>query len=300
MLKGVGMGIANVIPGVSGGTIALITGIFERLIHALKSFDLKALKLILKGNIREFASHTDLYFLLCVFAGVLVAVFSVARLFDYLFTHFPVYIWSYFFGLILASVYYVGRSVEKWTTGVVLALIAGTAIAIVISVLNPAVENRNFFYLILCGIAGVCSMILPGISGSFMLLLMGNYHLIAIEAVNTLNFSILMPVAMGIIVGLIGFSHFLSWVFRKFKNQTIGILTGFILGSLLIIWPWKEQILALDPGGNVLMKGGVPLVERYEAILPETFSAEVITAMVISLLGVGTIYLIETLALEKK
>ncbi len=293
------MGVANVIPGVSGGTIALITGIFERLIHALKSFNLTAIRLFLSGKFAQLARHLDLYFLLAVFVGIILAIFSVARLFEFLFRNYPVYIWSYFFGLILASVFFVGRTVEKWSIVVVFSFLAGTAVAVVISLMNPAIENQNFFYLVLCGIAGVCSMILPGISGSFILVLMGNYHLIAIEAVNNLRLDILAPVGIGIVVGLIGFSHFLSWVFKKFRNQTIALLTGFILGSLLIIWPWKDKIYALDPTGNLLMKSGLPVVARYKPSLP-VINNEFLVALIIIGAGVATIMFIELLAATKK
>ena len=160
------MGAANVIPGVSGGTIALITGIFERLINSIKSFDLKAIKLLFKLKIKEFIVHTDLYFLIAVIFGILIAIISLARLFDYLFTNFPIYIWAYFFGLVIASVYFVGKTVQKWTISVIITFVIGTIIAVLISVLSPASENNGFIYLILCGVAAICRMILPGLSGS--------------------------------------------------------------------------------------------------------------------------------------
>ena len=147
VLKGIAMGAANVIPGVSGGTIALITEIFERLINAIKSFNLHAVKLLLKGRFRDLAKYTDLSFLVAVFLGVIIAIVSLARLFDYLFENYPVYIWAYFFGLVLASVYFVGKRIEKLSISVIITFLVGTAIAISISVLNPATENDNFFYL---------------------------------------------------------------------------------------------------------------------------------------------------------
>jgi len=207
LLNGVAMGAANVIPGVSGGTIALITGIFERLINAIKSFDLTAIKYLLKGKFRDFIRHTDLIFLIVVFAGVVIAVVTLARLFDFLFENYPVYIWSYFFGLVLASVYFVGKTVERWSLSVVISFIVGSTIAVIISVLNPATENNNFFYLMLCGVAAICSMILPGLSGSFILFIMGNYKLVAIDAINERDASILIPVGIGAVAGLIAFSH---------------------------------------------------------------------------------------------
>jgi putative membrane protein len=241
-LQGISIGIANIIPGVSGGTIALILGIFERLINALKSFDLKALKLLLSGKWNEFAEKTDLYFLVSLFAGVAAAIIILARIFEFLFQHYPVYIWSFFFGLILASVYYVGKTIETWKISVIIIFLIGTAIALVLTFLTPASENSSFIYLIICGVVAICAMILPGLSGSFVLILLGNYQLVAITAVNNLDFSILFPVLIGAVGGLIAFSHLLSWVFKHYKDQTIAILTGFILGSLGVIWPWKNPI----------------------------------------------------------
>ncbi len=299
MLKGIGMGTANVIPGVSGGTIALITGIFERLINSIKSFDFKTLRLLFKGQFREFAKHTDLYFLASVGVGILIAIFSLARLLEYLFKYHSIYIWSYFFGLILASVYFIGITIKNWNTYVIISFLIGTAIAVWLSFLSPAEGNENFFYLILCGVVGVCSMILPGLSGSFVLILMGNYQLIFIEAVNQLRIDILFPAAIGIVVGLIGFSHFLSWIFRRFRYQTIALLTGFILGSLIIIWPWKDKIFVTDTFGEVVIKKGMPVVARYKLVLPDSFSGEVMLAVVFIVLGILSIWLIEWTAKKK-
>ena len=239
--KGMGMGAANVIPGVSGGTIALITGIFERLIHAIKSFNLTAAKLLFSGKFKDFAKHIDLIFLVPVFLGIAISIISIARLFGYLFNSFPTYIWAYFFGLILASVYFVGKTINKWSLSVILLFTIGTIAAMSISYMNPATENDSFIYLIICGVVAACSMILPGLSGSFVLILLGNYQLVMIDAVNNISVSILLPVVIGAGFGLIAFSHFLSWIFLKYKDQTIAILTGFILGSLGVLWPWKES-----------------------------------------------------------
>ena len=247
-LKGMGMGAANVIPGVSGGTVALITGIFEKLINSIKSLDLVALKLILKFDFKGFAKHINLSFLIAVFTGIGFSIISFAWILGYLFENFPVYIWSFFFGLILASVLFVAKTITKWNWSVIIMFLIGTTIAVTISFLTPASENTNALYLVFCGIIAASSMILPGLSGSFVLILLGNYNLIMIDAVKGLssNFTesvkILIPVAIGVVIGLLGFSHFLSWVFKKFKNHTIAILSGFILGSLTILWPWKEPI----------------------------------------------------------
>jgi putative membrane protein len=299
-LKGVGMGAANVIPGVSGGTIALITGIFEKLIHSIKSFDLVALKFLFSGKLKRFAEHVNLDFLIAVFLGIATSIFSLARLLGFLFDNYPVLIWSYFFGLIMASVYFVGRRVQKITVGVVITFLLGTFFALVITWLTPATPNGDFFYLFLCGIVAICSMILPGLSGSFVLILMGNYELVFIKAVNDLDVKILGPVILGAICGLIAFSHLLSWIFKKFKDMTISLLTGFILGSLGILWPWKKNIYSTGEFGNILLKNnGDPIVEGYERVLPETVNLEVIIALVLMIIGVLSILLIERIAAEK-
>jgi putative membrane protein len=195
-LKGFAIGAANVIPGVSGGTIALITGIFERLINAIKSFDVTALKLLGRMKFREFFRHIDGVFLTAVGIGLAAAIVTLARILEYLFENYPVEIWSFFFGLILASVYYVGKTVGKWDSPAIISFAAGTAVAVGLSFLNPAVANANPVYVFLCGMLAVSSMILPGISGSFVLMLMGNYELV-IRAVNEVNVMVLGPLALG-------------------------------------------------------------------------------------------------------
>ena len=298
-VKGMAVGIANIIPGVSGGTIALITGIFERLIDAIKSFDLKTVKLLIKGDWKGFTEKTDFYFLLTLFAGVGIAIVALAKIFDFLFQSYPVYIWAYFFGLVLASVYFVGKTVEQWKISVILSFIIGTAIAVGVSLINPATANDNFFYLILCGVVAICSMILPGLSGSFVLILMGNYQLIAIDAINNRDLGIIIPVGIGAVAGLVAFSHVLSWVFKRFKDQTIAMLTGFILGSLSILWPWKEPLYLTDMAGDFIMKHGEKVIARYSVIFPEQINTEVLFAVGLMILGILSIVIVEKVAQSK-
>jgi len=278
------VGLANIIPGVSGGTIALITGIFERLINAIKSFGISSLTLLIKGKFKEFAKKTDLYFLIALFAGVIGAVVLLARVFDFLFNEYPVYIWSFFFGLILASVYFVGKTVEHWRIGSIISFIAGTILAISFTFLTPASQNDGFLYLVLCGVVAICSMILPGLSGSFVLILMGNYQLVAIDAINNMDLSIIFPVLIGAVGGLVAFSHILSWVFKNYKDQTIALLTGFILGSLGVIWPWKTAIIEFF--GNKEKTVG------YDYFLPE-INTEFFIAIAILLIGIVSIWILE-------
>ena len=295
--KGFGIGAANVIPGVSGGTIALITGIFERLIDALKSFNLTSLKLLLKFKFKEFAKYTDLGFLVAVFGGAVVSIFTFARLLAYLFENYPVFVWAFFFGLILASVYFVGKTIEKINLSVVLSFIIGTTVAVWISLQNPATENTSFFYLVLCGLIAIISMILPGLSGSFILVLMGNYQLVMIDSVNSLDFKVLLPVALGVVIGLPAFSNVLSRVYKKFKDQTISSLTGFILGSLIILWPWKHEQHLFDADGlKVLKANGEPVISGYVRYFPEHFNLEVTLAVAFLILGILSVWSVEHLA----
>jgi putative membrane protein len=286
--KGVAMGAANVIPGVSGGTIALITGIFEELINSIKSFNLTAAKLLFTGKFKAFIEHINLGFLIAIFLGVGVSIISLAKLFDYLFENHPIYIWAFFFGLILASIYSVAKTISKVTVGVILTFIIGGAIAITITFLTPASENGETWYLFLCGIIAACSMILPGLSGSFILILLGNYQLVMIDAVNKLDIKTLAPVAVGAGIGLLGFSHVLAWVFKKFKNQTISLLSGFILGSLPILWPWKKEIIEVF--------GTKSKVVGYEWSFPSEFSTEVIFAIGLMIAGIISIWIMEKIA----
>jgi putative membrane protein len=290
--KGMGMGAANVIPGVSGGTIALITGIFEELINSIKSFDLEAVKMLFTGRLKKFSEHINLEFLVSVFLGIGISIYSLAWLLKFLFEKYPVFVWAFFFGLIMASVYFVGKTISKWSTGVIITFILGTAIAVFISLVKPASENSSFYYLILCGVVAICSMILPGLSGSFILILLGNYQLVMIEAVSDLNIQILAPVAIGTIVGLVAFSHFLSWIYKKYRNMTISLLTGFILGSLSILWPWQTPVTESMVGRNGNLK---QIITGYEKGLPSDIS-EIMVAVFICLVGIVSIWLIEKYA----
>ena len=286
-IKSLAMGSVNVIPGVSSGTVAIITGLFERIINSLKSFDLTALKLLLKGNFREFARYVDLIFILTVVFGNLIALISLARLLEILFRDYPIYVWAYFFGLVFASVFLLGKTIKKWNISTILFFITGTAIAVYIAIAAPGTENDNFWYLMLCGAVAICCMILPGTSGAFVLLLMGNYRLVMIEAVNYARFEILIPFIVGAVAGLLPFSHFLSWLLKRFHALTTAILTGFIFGSLGTLWPWKISIIE--------MLGGKEKVTGYEWHLPQ-INPELAMAVAYCILGILTIYLIELLA----
>lgn len=286
-VKSLAMGAVNPIPGVSSGTVAMITGLFERLINSLKSFNSTAVKLLLKGNFREFAKHTDFIFLLTVVFGNVVAVVSLARILGFLFDKYPIYIWAYFFGLVLASVVFLGKMIKKWRIQYIVLFLVGTIIAVFISVGTPGVENDNFLFLMLCGAIVLCCMILPGTSGAFVLLLLGNYHLVMIDSVNNLRFEILIPFILGAVIGIVPFSHFLSWLLKRFRDSTIALLTGFILGSLATLWPWKESIVETFDTKEV--------TTGFVWNLPQ-MNTEFAIAVLWCVLGVVTIFSIEWIA----
>lgn len=260
-LKGAAMGAANVIPGVSGGTVAFITGIYERLIHAVKSLDTAALRVLAKGRFREFSDHIDLPFLTWLGLGIVVSILTLATLLEYLFENYEMHVWAFFFGLILASVYFVGVRVRRWGPTEVIAFALGAGVAVGVALMKPASENDHPLYLVLCGVVAMASMIIPGLSGSFVLLLLGNYQLVMIESVNALKelepraFEILIPVGIGTVIGLLSLSRLLAWIFKHHHDLAVSLLTGFVAGSLLVIWPWKEALVeTFESGGKVKEK----------------------------------------------
>ena len=262
-LKGFAIGAANVVPGVSGGTMAYLLGIYERLLQAIKSFDIEALKLLFTGKIREFIVKLDLIFLISIFLGVGVSFITLAKVLKWGFEEYPFYVWSIFFGLILASIPSLLKGVKKWTAGCVISAIIGVVLAGSMAFLTPASENTNVIYLLLCGVVAMASMIIPGLSGSFVLLLMGNYKLIMLNSVSALadgNFGealkVLIPVGIGAVVGLLILSRVLTWLFKKYHDIALSLIGGFVIGSLTVIWPWKDQVIETftKPSGEVKEK----------------------------------------------
>ena len=282
LLKGAAMGAANVIPGVSGGTIAFITGIYERLINSLKSLDLHAFSLLISGKIRQLFAYIDFYFLSALVIGIALSILSLARILEWAFVNHEIFTLSFFFGLILASVYGVGKEIRHlFSPRVIITFLVGCGIAVSIAFLNPATANDGYFYVFLCGIVAVCSMILPGLSGSYILLLMGNYVLV-LRAISSLDFGILLPLAVGCVVGLVVFSRLLSFLFSHYKNMTVSLLTGFVAGSLLIIWPWKTTEYVELTGGKIKAVG-------YNWFLPEIDSGFFV-AFLLALIGFILVY----------
>lgn len=283
------MGAANVIPGVSGGTIALITGIYERLINAIKSIDLKALKLLLNRDWKAFWTVIDGTFLTALFLGIGVSIVSLAKLLEYALEKHETLTMAFFFGLILISVFLVARTVKQWGATTYIAMAIGTAIAVGIALLAPASENNSFIYVFACGIVAMCSMILPGLSGSFVLIIMGNYALI-LGAIGSANLSILLPLALGCAFGLIAFSHVLAWIFKHFHDLTVALMSGFILGSLAIIWPWKNTLIDTIAREG---KEAKEVVTGYEWFLPSLTDLTTWLAVGLAVIGALSLWLME-------
>ena len=263
-IKGVAMGGADVIPGVSGGTIAFITGIYEELLNSIKAIDLSAIQLLFQLKFRVFWEKINGNFLLVLFSGILISLFSLAKLISYLMINEPISIWSFFFGLILISAVLVLKKIQHWHLGTFLALIFGGIIAYFITTFSPAETSNSNIFIFFSGMLAICAMILPGISGSFILLILGKYEYI-INVVKDFNIDVLIVFALGCVTGLLSFARLISWVLAKFYNITIALLSGFMIGSINKIWPWKEVIeYRIDRHGDQ-----VPLVDQ--SILPNQY-----------------------------
>ncbi len=255
--RGMGMGAADIIPGVSGGTIAFITGIYEELINSIKSVNAEFFRLLFREGIKSAWKHINGNFLVTVFTGILFSIFSLARVISWLLEVYPKMVWAFFFGLIIASALHVGKKITRWNAVNILTLLAGVAIAFWITVATPASTPEVGWFVLLSGSIAITAMILPGISGSFILLLLGKYEFI-LNAVKDFKMDVIMLFAAGCVVGLITFSNIISWFFRRFPNATMALLTGFMLGSLNKLWPWKEVLsYHVNSAGEQ-----VPLLER--------------------------------------
>ena len=240
-LKGIAMGAADVVPGVSGGTIAFISGIYEELIDSINNVNIGALKVWKNDGFKSFWNYINGTFFVFLFAGIIISIASLAKVVTYFLEVHPVLIWSFFFGLIVASVWLIGKTIKKWTLGVIITLLIGTGIAFYISSIESVANVDANWYIFLSGAIAICAMILPGISGSFILVLLGSYHIV-LEAIKSRDLMIIGLFAVGCLVGLLTFARLLKFLFNHFKEITIALLTGFMIGSLYKVWPWKNQI----------------------------------------------------------
>lgn len=288
VLKGMGMGAADVVPGVSGGTIAFIVGIYEELINSIKSINGTSLKLLFTGKIAAFWKAINANFLLSIVAGIGISIFSLAKLITYLLIYHPILVWAFFFGLVLASTWFVAKDIKQWNWKTILSFIIGAIIAYYITVATPAETSNSLPFIFLSGAIAICAMILPGISGSFILVLMGKYFYI-MEAVKAFNIPIMLTFICGAIIGITSFSRVLSFALRKFHDITISVLAGFMLGSLNKVWPWKEIIETYtDSHGEIK-----PLIEAN--IMPNQLVWEAIGLMI---LGFALVYFLEKLSMK--
>lgn len=293
--KGVAMGGADVVPGVSGGTVAFITGIYGELLSSIKSINLQALKLLLTFRIKEFWKHINGNFLAALLSGIALSLISLAQLILYLLEVHPIQIWSFFFGLIIISAILVTKEIKKWDAGVIISGLIGIAIAYYVTVATP-VDTPNYSWLIfISGAIAICAMILPGISGAFLLLIMGKYEFI-LDALRSLNFEVILTFILGCLVGIISFSHVITFLLKKYHNLTIALLAGFMAGSLNKIWPWKV-VTAFRINSHGME---VPFLDQN--VFPGTFreitgqNPLVFQALLFLLVGIGLIYFIDKIA----
>ncbi len=303
------MGTANKVPGVSGGIVAFVAGFYEEFIYSLQKVNLKAFKLLFNGRFKSFYRYVNGPFLSVLIFGMLVSYFSVSKLLDYFLETKELFVWATFFGMIIGSIYFIAKDFEHWNrktiTWGVLGLIAGISI----SFLSPARENDNLLFIFLCGIISVSGMTLPGLSGSFILILLGNYVLLLVDSVNALydtiaevvqgDFSftsnteridtlkILAVFTLGSAAGLVTLSHLLGYVLKHFRHITTATIIGFITGSLGVVWPWKRTIFAEDSLGQVLFdSNGDPVIRNYERYLPDMSLTESWWAIGYIILGI--------------
>lgn len=239
-IKGICMGAADVIPGVSGGTIAFMTGIYEELVGSINAINLTALKFLFTGKLRDFWKHINGNFLLALATGILISVFSLAKGMQYLLGHHPIQTWAFFFGLIVASSIFILKGVSGWKVKDIIILLIGVVLGVTVCTLSPTSTPDQLWFIFLCGAIGICAMILPGISGSFILLILGKYEYI-MSAIADMNLVVLAVFACGAAVGLISFSKFLNWLLSRYHRATLLTLAGFIIGSLVKVWPWSNM-----------------------------------------------------------
>lgn len=287
------MGAADVVPGVSGGTIAFISGIYEELITSINNINLSLFKILKKEGLKVAWEKVNGNFLLALFLGIFISVLSLAKFLSWLLENKPVLLWSFFFGLVLASIFFVGKEITKWTIGTVVVFILGAAVAFFITELPPNENVGSLPYLFLSGALAVCAMILPGISGAFILVLLGSYKTI-LDAVHERDIKIVLIVAAGAIFGLLSFARLLKWMFNHYKNITLALLTGFILGSLNKIWPWKKVLETKTFGEKTIVVDDMN-------VWPTAFEGDnqLILAIILAMIGFSLIFILEKIASKK-
>jgi len=309
VLKGLAMGAANKVPGVSGGIFAFVGGFYEEFIYSLQKINLKAIKLLFNGRYKSFYKYTNGQFLSLLIFGMLVSYFSISKLLDYFLERKELFVWSAFFGMILGSIYFISKDFKHWNRKTITAGTIGLVVGISISFLSPATENDNLWFIFICGMISVSGMTLPGLSGSFILILLGNYVLLLVDSVNALydtvaemingDFSfiknnerlrtlkILTVFTIGSAAGLVTLSHLLSYVLKHFKHITTAVIIGFITGSLGVVWPWKRTIYKSDDTGQMILdSNGKQVILNYERFLPDFEHTETWWALFFVAIGI--------------
>lgn len=281
------MGAADVVPGVSGGTIAFITGIYEELIKSISNIGPQLFINLKKEGVKNTWNKANGGFLLSLFIGIAISIFSLMRITNHLLETYPILVWSFFFGLVLASIFYVGKQIESWKPKHIVFFILGFAVAFGISLLSPSSESTSLIYLFFAGSIAICAMILPGISGAFILVLLGAYKNIS-EAVSNFDLKVIVSVGLGAVFGLLTFSRILKWLFKHYQTSTLAVLTGFIAGSLIKIWPWRITTKTIEVKDKIINVSQTP-------VLPNNYDGEALLLPSISLMivGIGVILLLE-------
>lgn len=321
-LKGLAMGAANKVPGVSGGTVSFVLGFYEELIYSFRKINFIAFKLLINFRFKSFYSYVNGPFLLLVMGGSIFSYFSISLVLDYFLQYYELYVWSCFFGMIIGSVYYIGKGFGEWNSANTISLIVGISVGLGISFLNPARENDNLWFVFICGIIGVSGMTLPGLSGSFILILMGNYVLLLVDSVNELLFvvtnlitgnfevledpeklrylKIISVFTLGSVFGLVSISHILGYVLKRWNAIVTAIIIGFITGSLGIVWPWKKAIYLINNKTYLLDKKGNKIIENYNRFIPDFSLLETWVAIFYIIFGISLVLSIDYYGRKKE
>lgn len=323
VLKGLAMGAANKVPGVSGGVVAFVGGFYEEFIYSLQKINRKAFSLLINRGFSAFFQYTNSKFLGLLLLGMVISYFSISKVLDFLILNYELYVWSVFFGMIIGSIYYLAKDFGVWKKKHLAYALCGIIIGVSISFLEPAKENTNLLFIFFCGIIGVSGMTLPGLSGSFILILLGNYVLLLVDSVNALydtfteivsgDFSfisnharlqllkILAVFSLGSLVGLVSLSHLLAYVLKHFKKITYALIIGFIIGSLGVVWPWKTKQYELDNLGNILLDANSrQIISDYERFFPNKLSLQTLIAILFIIIGIVIVLSLEKFKKETK
>lgn len=309
VIKGLFMGAANKVPGVSGGIVAFVGGFYEEFIYSLQKVNLKAFKLLFNGRFKSFYQYINGSFLVLLISGMLISYFSISRLLDYFLDRKELFVWAGFFGMVIGSIYYILKDYRQWGKKTILACFIGLIVGLSISFLNPATENDHLVFIFFCGIISVSGMTLPGLSGSFILILLGNYVLLLVDSVNSLYdtiteviqgdfsfmenkerlriLSVLAVFTAGSATGLVTLSHVLGYVLKHYKAITQAVIIGFITGSLGVVWPWKKTIFKTDGMGNLLKdSNGDLIISNYQRYWPDITTMETWGAIFFIIFGI--------------